>query len=398
HSIAIFEDFDAGDYKVLIEGPEPLQRAVMNVAILAESEKTLPIAFDAYKLAAKVLFEDKPFTNADVELMESLWKSRVKTDEQGRFEAQLWSPVELGVLVSGGSLREPFGTMLRAAANDNQWTIEVPSRKISGRVIDASTRKAIAKAKLHVESDDGSIRFSRIAFADDEGNYEISAVPPATFQIDVQAAGYLPSEPTELRLTRDERERRFDFALTRGERLNLIVRDLRGVPLRDALLAEASSSDPARIVRLLRTDDDGIASTIAAEKSVNLIYAMPREGSLAVTPVVAVRDDKPVEIRVAPAAGTLRVRAERMSGEPLGGLAVTMRMNGQTLPYSVVRQFAMLNGGSTVTMPDGELALPKLPAAMYELCLGAASRCSKPGATWVNVALSGDTRVTVRVE
>jgi Carboxypeptidase regulatory-like domain len=383
-----FEDVEPGDYTLLLQGPQPGQHATIAVTVAAAREQKVTLDVTPYKLTGLVRAGDKPVGAAEVQLEEKGWSVQLHTNEEGRFETQLWAPAMFAVFVSTPSLSEPWGTMKHAAIDESDWTLDIPDHKIIGRVTDAQTAAPIPRATVRIQSDDGAVHANRNVLTDDSGNYELPAVSAGTHTIRVSAPGYLVSDGATFRMQPDEREQRADFGLTRGRAVRVTVVNEQGAPRAGALVVD--------LPRVMHSDESGSVTVVVPERGNETVYVLPAEGSLAVAHIADAADS--VSLPVPNPAGAIRLIAVRDEGQPLSGAWARLRFNGDLLPRDIVGQIARLHGTSPTTDAQGQLLLPLLPAGMYELCLETrVGSCDTPSAAWSRVPVtSGEVVVTER--
>jgi hypothetical protein len=385
---ATFEGLESGAYELLIQGREPAQRLTIPLTVAVAPEQRVPIDFTPFKLVGVVRTGDKVLPDAEIELQESNWQTTIRSDERGRFNLELWAPATFAVLVTGGTLREPYGTMRRATLEDSDWTIDIPKRRIIGRVTDAKTGEPVSGATVRMQSDDGSVHQNRNVVTEDDGAYELSAVGEGTHTLRVSAPGYLVSEQEPIKLSKTDDERRLDVRLTRGKQVQLTVVDENGTARPGALVVD--------LPRVFNADEHGRTTIVVPERGTETVYVLPAEGSLA---VVHIGDDREeVTVRVANPTGAIRVSAQRGEGEPVAGAWARVRWNGELLPRDIVGQIARLRHTRALTDASGELLLDRLPPGVYDLCLEPRMGvCDGGGAVWSHVAVTaGETHVQLR--
>jgi hypothetical protein len=386
---AAFEDVDPGEYRLLVSGPEPLQRRVIPLKLADSANERVIVDITPYKLTGEVRYGDSALPNARIELMERDWKSLIRADDHGKFAAQMWDAAEFATLVTGGALTEPFGVMKRISESDSDWTIRIPDRAIRGTIRDAGSGAPVAGAVLNIESVGNETHFNRIAESDAHGVYAINGATDGDHTIVVKAKEFCLTDPVVVHLGENDDGRTVDFALVRGINVEVFVVDPAGVPLGGAIVVDDVTPDGRRSRRLLTTQRDGRVRVPLAAGTQKMIYVLPQNGSLA-SALLSTPHGESHEVKVVVPNGTsaLRIRALLTTGEPLTGLEPHIRLNGELIPEAVFRLFAQKLGFSLATDATGELLLPRIPAGMYELTL------DKRGVNWTRVAV-GDGETTV---
>jgi hypothetical protein len=391
-TLALFEDVDPGDYRLLVAGPEPLQRKIIPLKLAESADQRVVVAITPFKLTGDVHYGDSPIPNARIELMEHDWKSQLEADDHGKFAAQMWDAAEFATLITGGVLTEPFGMMKRVSESDSDWSIRIPDRAIRGTVRDSASGTPIAGATIVIESVGTETHFNRRVESDAHGAYAISGATDGDHTLTVKAADYCVSDPISVHLGEGDGSRTLDFTLSRGVSIELAVADASGAPLSGAAVVDDVTPDGARTRRILMTERDGRVRVPLPAGARKMIYVIPRNGSIAVE-LLSEPHGEPHEIRVVVPAGdcAIRLRALLDSGQPLTGLVPRVRLNGVAIPDAVMRLYAQLSGISLTTDAAGEVVLPRIPAGLYELTL------DKRGNDWTRIALaSGETTVVQR--
>jgi Carboxypeptidase regulatory-like domain len=360
---------EPGRYDVLLAGPEPLQRKRFTVEVRDRALEELHLSLDAYRLTGEVQYRDRPLGGAEVSLHGELAEATLQADQSGRFSAELWEADSFGVTVDAAVLAQPWGVMKRASVTDNEWRLVVPSRKIAGKVIEAETGKAVSDANIAVESSthDGT-RWSRNVRAGEDGTFEISGVGEGRYLLTVRQPSFLTSEPMEVAIGESGGDPRVTLTIHRGVDVPLLVVDGSGVPLAGATILSELSSGGERANRMTLSDANGRAALALRPKSTGTVYVIARNGGFASADVVADDTENEVRIGVPAAAGALSFLAVSADdGQPLAGLPLALRYNGQPVPRAVVARL----GGST-TDTTGRLLLPALPAGVYEFAFAGA--------------------------
>lgn len=362
-----FNGLEADRYQLLLSGPEPLQKKLFPVHV-TEGESDIVLSLEPFKLTGEVLHRDKAFGGATVALNGPAWSTELTADQSGRFESELWSPESYAVLVTGPGVDEPYAVMKRVSVSDNEWRLVVPSRKIHGRVIDRNTGKPIPDALLVTSSDAENTRRSRNVRVREDGTFEIPGVAAGSFLISVRAPGYLSSDERELRIGEKDGDVRFDASLERGTEVRALVTSAAtGKPLASAVIVSDFSADGSIAGRTTITRDDGSAVITVPEKGSTLIAVLPKSGSFALARVSAADAVNGVAIAVPEPVAVLTLNTIMSTGEPLSGVGIRLRREGQEVPTAALTTFAAMHNVSLVTKESGRTSIPLLPAGRYDV-------------------------------
>jgi hypothetical protein len=160
-----------------------------------------------------------------------------------------------------------------------------------------------------------------------------------------------------------EGDRRLDVELRIERGRNSIIRVVTraGVPLRETSLIHAVDGVMQRTVV---TNELGEALVPLPERAQSVIYAVPREGSLA---VARVRPNVETHTIVIPdAVASIELRTEDGEGEPIPNVRFLMRMDGEVIPPDIHRHVERLRGDPVVTDATGSMTMHHLPVAFFE--------------------------------
>ncbi|HYO78264.1 MAG TPA: carboxypeptidase regulatory-like domain-containing protein [Thermoanaerobaculia bacterium] len=390
--IVEFEGLEAGKYNVLLSGPEPLQRKLFPIEIADFGESEVVLALEPYRLTGEVVLRKKPLPDATVELEEDAWHADLRTDQSGAFSAELWSPGEYGVSVTAASLDYPYLVMQRASPADSHWRLDVPWRRISGRVFDADSGKPVARARLQLEAETGETRVQRSLDVREDGTFVYPGAGEGRYVITVTADGYLQGDRVELMLQKSDGDKTVELPMHRGIDVRMTVVNAALQPLAKASVLSDFTSAGA-LTGMSRTNEEGVATVAVAEKSTKTVYVIPAQSSFAIARVSARDKESGVTVTVPDGVATLRLQALTTDREPLPGMSVAIRYGGQEIPRHALATLADLREITLLTDATGQLVIPKLPAGPYEI--GWRQRGVRVAADWTSVMLGpGETRVT----
>lgn len=282
--------------------------------------------------------------------------------------------------------------MKRVSPSDAHWRLDVPSRRITGRVFDAESGRPVPHVSLQIEGDSAETRTSRNVEVAEDGTFVYDGAGDGRYILSASAGGYLHDEPLHIQLGENDGDREVELPLLRGMDVQVTVVDPNLKPIAGAaiLLDRSPNGAPAR---LLRTDAQGKTRVTVGEKAPRTLYIVPPGASLAVARVSTRDAESGVRVIVPEGAATLRVVTRSTDDEPLAGIAVELRYGGEPIPFAVLGHLARERHGSAVTDALGELTLPGLPPGDYEI--GWRPRGARQAAGWTSVSLGrGETKVT----
>lgn len=353
--------FDAGegDYYVVVEGEEPLERLEVAVKIQdADVEKEILV--EPFELAGSVKFGGQPLMDGELEVIAPRQSWRVPLPvTAGTFRAILWQKGSLHAWLKAPELTQgEFLESPELGANPSRWDIAIEKRMIVGRVVDALTKAPVPDAEMAVEAEfaDSAAGFSATVRSD--GTYEILAAEPGTYTLKADSPNHMLHTST-LQITADDRVRTHDIALQSGLVMPVDVMGPGGAPLPmftvfDGGLPRGSASS------VMQLDERGHGELRGMPGSSRVLFFEPTNdgGSFAVARVQFPRtaaEMKPLQVVVPPPCCTLRVRSVAADGQqPFRGV-VLLRYNGEFIP-----RIAAIN-------KEGEAVRSNLPAGTYEI-------------------------------
>ena len=134
------------------------------------------------------------------------WQADLKTDQSGRFGAELWSPDDYMVMVEAPELAQPYLIMERARPSDSHWRLTIPSRRIAGRT-SSTPRAERASPTYNCWSSRRAARREPTGVSIRKRTARSNTRAPATGQyvLSASAPEYLPGERVELQAPRGRR-------------------------------------------------------------------------------------------------------------------------------------------------------------------------------------------------
>jgi len=309
------------------------------------------------------------------------------TDEDGRYEMDNLQPGEysLAVMKMVGMMPTPLFQMeFTLTDNDLEKNIELPDGGISGKVVDAQTRKPIEGARIALErteaKDIQTAAISKLDFftgggesTDSEGKYTISMVEDGSYCVVASKESYAPQAlTTEVRNSRGPSD--LDFSLSSGA----------------TLFGQVTGSDPQRRVKqifLSANDADGrrVYSkkiSLSEEGAYEAGGLAPGEYVVSVDATGYAPASKKVTIRSGSdnradfeltAGGTLIIKAVDERGNPVRGPRVEMmdEQGNFFLRFFFDLREVMNVGFETIFREDGLHVSPNIPEGKYRVKVGA---------------------------
>jgi Carboxypeptidase regulatory-like domain len=361
----VFADLEAGDYLLMAEGDEPLQKFAKRTAVKQGEVTDVAVDIAPVALEVSVRSSGEPVPQARLRLQheEMQWEGTAVTGERGAAMAELWQQGRFAVLVQVPAATTPF--FLEATltgAEKISWTAELPKRSIVGEVVD-ERRSPVANAavSLETESDAGGRGHARTT-TDAAGRFELSFVEPGMQIVRVTAPQYL-MDVRRFQLPESAQKHTLSIVLQRAAHARIHVTDPRGVPIAGCAVIHSLHVQP------LVTDESGAVSVPLKTGERKVVYFLPRTGSFAAASVAAQArpQEDPIRVVIAPGEVTLVVRTRTTAGDALPNVAIAMRVNGYPVPPAVMEQMAILQGLEISTGPTGFAAMRNLPAGVYEL-------------------------------
>ena len=364
---ARIEKLEAGTYRVLVKGSDPLQRTMGKARVTDQITTQADVVITPLVVDGKVTFDGAPLAGASLEVSPRglAWRAKVSTDADGSFSEELWQPGEYKISVTREPLVHLWGTD-RTLEGDGriELALDVPNRRVRGHVADARG-DAVADAVVFGQMKFGentSIRNRTRTAAD--GTFEFTGVEAGEVTLSAQKTGYRSNRAVTFFLAAEEIVHEVTLVLDElAFKRHVVVTDGRGLPIPDAgMFAPADSS--GGFVQVATTDEQGRATiALASPDQRGMVYVIPRSGSLGFT---ALDGEGEIAIRVLDSAA-LELRVESTAGEPIPRVLVLMSINGVRIPSDIVAHMARIQGVPFYSDASGRLAYPRMPPGHYEL-------------------------------
>ena len=367
-SSARIESLEPGTYRVLLKGSEPLQRYMGKAKVIDRVTTEANVAIAPVALEGIVTFGDEPLASASVVFRPDGygWSGEVTTDQNGRFSEELWQTGAYQISVTREPLVRIWGTDRELKGEGHlEVRLDVPNRRVRGRVMEASTGKPVGDAVVYCEmkfGEHGTIH-NRVRSADD-GSFEFAGVEAGTVTLRVQKPGYTFERPIAFVLGEDETTHEERLVLEElSAKRTVVVTDARGIPIAGAEVF-APGDGPDGLVDAATTDEQGRATIpLASPEQRGMVFVIPRSGSVG---YASLAGDGDLLIRVLDTA-MLDLRIENMEGEPIPRVIVRMSINGLRIPAEILAMMAHLQGTSFYSDASGRIEYLRMPPGLYEL-------------------------------
>jgi hypothetical protein len=360
---ARFDGVEPGQYLVLAKGKEPCQQHGKPVLLDEGQELDVKLNIAPVRLRFLATMAGEPVPNARINYKnsEGRWEAHFQTGADGDVMLALWQTgPSTAWIFSEGAMNIPLLEKKELEGDEDlEWIFEIPSRRITGTVVDAHTGAPIPNAVLSLKVR-GETSFAVKARSDPAGRFEFFPVPYGNHTITAASATHLQSQ-ISYTFSEPSDSRDVTVRLEGGVAVKLRVLDGAGVPVAHAVAMQYKGLQQTR---MSLTDENGIAEVLVPEGEARDVFVIPRDGSFAITRVASA----PLEatIRVPWGTSRIEIRAESESREPIGNVSVAMRYNKTVLPREVVQSFGNTQGSRTSSHADGNIILDHMPPGLYE--------------------------------
>ena len=355
-SAVTFTSLDKGLYVVLLSGPEPLQRLSAKANVGADGT-TLRFALPKTKTSLRVMLAGRPLAGAGVELThdELRWSMKLDTGGDGRFAGALWEP---GLYTASVRRSNSAPHQVDVMLSPQALTIDVPDRTVTGRII-GDDGQPVANALVLLKSQDEASILTMRTTSGADGRFEFFGVREGVHSLYSRAPSYVNSDAVSFELHGAPAHQKVDLTLTHGALRPVRVVDERGHPIADASLFTACDG---HVKSTAHTNAEGRADVAVPDARSCAIYALPKEGSIAVG---SVAKSQPLLLRVRDGSSSLRLMLKSEHGNPFAGLWLLVSIDGTVIPPAIAQQL-VTRGFSLRTDAEGSIALAHIPPGTYE--------------------------------
>ncbi len=326
-------------------------------------------------------------SSKNIAFTKSMKQASGRTAEDGRYEIDNLQPGEYGLAVVKMAAMIPkpvFEMDIELTNNDLEKNIELPEGGLSGRVVDAETRKPIEGAKVTLEQkqakDIQSAAMSKLGMfagggesTDSEGNYSFSIVEDGAYYVVASKEGYAPQGLTaEVRNSRGPSD--LDFSLSAGATLyGQVTGSDPSQPVKQAFLSAKDSSGRLVYSKRLTLSETGDYETTGLAAG-DYTVSMDAKGYASASQKVTIRSgaDNRADF-VMTAGGTLIIRVVDDRGRTVQGPQVeTLDEQGNYfLGFFPDLKELMSMGFEEIVREDGVSRSPNLPAGKYRVKVNA---------------------------
>jgi hypothetical protein len=356
-SAATFTGLPEGLYLVLARGPQPLQRLSAK-ANVGSSGGAVRLTLPKGKTSLRVTLAARPVARAAVLLSEEelLWDTRLETGEDGRFAGALWQPGAYTASVWRDRAAVPY--VADVALSAEPLIIDVPDRVVTGRVVGEDGRP-IAGAKVILRTQGEHLTRTAGTSSASDGHFEFFGVGEGAQALRAKAPSYLESDVDSFELLGASARHSRDLTLARGRQRAVRVVDQHSEPVGGAMLFAACDG---YIKSTALTDEQGRADVALPDAGVCSIYALPKEGSLA---VVHVAEKGPLVVRVREGSSSLKLALKSENGDTFSDIWLLMSIDGTVVPPAVSQQL-FTRGLRLMTNAEGSISLAHIPPGTYD--------------------------------
>jgi len=353
-------DVGEGKYIALVAGDGPLERLEVPITV-KDADATETITVVPYQLAGSVRFGEELVAEdtAEVVAPEHTWRATIPI-RAGAFGGTAWQTGKVSAFILQELVRSP-----ELGADPTRWDVRIEKRLITGRVLDAETKRPVPEAHIDLTAETKGSRAHMAIKVKRDGSYEVLANRPGTYGLRVTSEEHV-AQSVDVNITDEDRVRKVDIALERGVLQQLQIVTPRGAPVPNATILEGVQSDRNNPRFITHADGRGNYELRGRAGETRLLYIVPGDGSFAVLRAQIPRRDedaRPLQVIVPPGSSSLRVRAATNDGEPIAA-RVLIRYNGEFVPGAILR---FVTHEFVGTNPAGEAVLSRLPSGTYEV-------------------------------
>lgn len=368
----------AGPYTLRVTPPENRSHVDRSVIIVNGQETAVDLALIPIRVRGEitrgtepaprfvVTFSDvaeiKPNQTRRDELAEAV------TDDQGHYEALLWSPSDYFVSVKSSTGTPAALKRLRLASEEERADFNLEPHEVAGVVVDERDQP-VAEATVFLKLKG----FARLATTNERGTFSFPLPDSGTGQLQAAKSGFLRPDPVEVTVQPDTAP---PPVVLRLRRTGLLAGKVlaAGRPVAGASLASYRVEPGERMTFLgfSSTDEQGRFEVAASEGGVPVRIFVTGSGCpLAPFDLLPSGEEAVLQCPALPAS--LELQFQDQQGKPVPGRTVVGRHNGKVIPTEVLithlsrfRLPAASDGG-------GRLLLVGLAPGSYELYLAEAT-------------------------
>lgn len=361
-----FVNLEPGDYVVMAKGLAQCERHGERVSVLEGETKHVTMEIAPFTLHVRAQMAGQPLAGATISFRSDAghWQEKFTADAAGEASVRLWQGGDTVLTASlTGMMTMPYRERRDLVdGEDVDWLLSVPGRAVEGVVVDSVTGEPIPKAyiALHMNRSSDGTADSVKAHTDDTGHFRFAPVDYGPHRLIAVAGKYLPAE-VKFQFSEPQELENITVRLDPASLVHVKVVDARNGPIAGAQLIEYRGG---ALIGYGLTDDAGIAQMPAAEGESYDVYVIPRDGSFGFLRVTSEAPE--TSLRIADGSSQIVLRCQSESHEPIPGIWVAVRYNGQPLPIAVMDAVANAQGIRLMTGQDGQIRIDRMPPGLYE--------------------------------
>lgn len=363
------DNLDAGEYRLLIGGSQPLQHFGASVKIRPGETTEFEFQLSPIDLTTAVFKRAVPVPGAEVTLKSSVggWTSTMVTGSDGTFHQELWQGGRLVALVSTAGLSEPY--LLAKEIGDSstfEWDIQVPAGSVTGHVLDRRSHQPVPGATVTLEETHDDTTKSIGYVSDDSGTFAFEGVEAGSNRIYAEASGFLKSAPQDFVLASSDEERRLDIQLDAASEYPFVVVGPNEQPIVAAAVVQAAQPPGPGPV----TDISGRVDVDIDRARSELVAFLPKNGSFGLYRIPANPDipSEATRVVVMPPVATLTIRTvDEATGLPVRNVHLMIRYNREFVDPSLAQLISAATALPFITNYSGQAFLASIPSGTYDV-------------------------------
>jgi hypothetical protein len=353
---AEFGDLDAGVVFLLVATipPSALWRRI-EVPIAADQVAEVSEEFAPIRIHGEVWKGSEPVANASVGLTQSGGKGfPTNSNEKGEYEIFAWAPGFYGVRVTApGLVRVEEKIEVPADVPDFIHDISLPNASIEGVVLDDQRGSPVDKADVLIQSastEEGMKDHpgqAASARSKQDGTFQFEGLRTEPFDLEVRAPTYA------LKVVRNslptEEGARIEIRLSRGHRVEGVVRDLQGRPVPMARVGFDVDLTGLDFADERMTSETGAFEFDDVTEGQHAICIHKCGYALALALLDADDTDEPTTIALPPAGRPVHISFVDQEGNGRSLPGVSFMINGVRVPNGAVARHLIecVGGGSS---------------------------------------------------